>query len=120
MSRYDGLRSRLTRLAAKTASAEGLGPPSWWVGDRAGKRQVLDDAASGRLSWRAAHKAALDGLEALLSNGDRDLAETYAWAATDHYVGALEARTRIRPSEMQALGQTAARRARPRKKPEKK
>ncbi|SJM33008.1 hypothetical protein [Mesorhizobium delmotii] len=112
----DPLHDRLSRLVTKTAGAEAIGPGGWWVGDVAGERQVLDDLAGGRLHWRQAHSAALSGLDALKS-GDHDLADAWAWTATDLYVAALEAFLhRVRPKEKPLLTRPAGRRGRPRKK----
>lgn len=109
----DHLHGRLTRLLEKTASAKDLNPGGWWVGDVAGERRVQDDLKGGRLYWRSAHDMARRGLEALACE-NREMAESCAWEATDLYIAALE--TRIRPSDMAALGRSSQRRGRPRKK----
>jgi hypothetical protein len=108
----DRLHRRLTRLADATASAAKLRPASWWVGDVAGQRRVLDDMAAGRLNWSSANKMARLGLKAL-AEGDLEMAEICAWSATDHYIAALEAR--IRPDDMNELGRINKRRGRPKK-----
>jgi hypothetical protein len=109
----DPLRSRLTRLAKKTATAERLEAGGWWVRDIAGRRRVQDDLAAGRLHWLSAHNMARRGIEALEA-GDRDMALLCAWSATDLYVEALEGRAR--PSDIKALARPSQRRGRPRKK----
>jgi hypothetical protein len=107
------LRRRLTRLRDSTASAEELPAPGWWVGDKAGERRVLDDLMAGRVSWQAANENAREGLVAL-KKGNREIAELCLWAATDHYVAALELRLKkIRPSDMPKLTAPAKRRGRP-------
>ena len=106
----DSLHRRLTRLLKKTASAASLPPAAWWAGDIAGERRVLDDGESGRLNWAAANRVAQSGLEAL-ADGNLEMAEVCAWAATDHYVAALEAR--VRPSAIEDLAKKTKRRGRP-------
>jgi hypothetical protein len=108
------LRMRLTVLLEKTAGANFDALPGWWGNDPAGECRILDDLASGRENWRRAHRRAQSGLEAL-SRGDLDEAESFAWAANDHYLAALEAR--IYPSDVRELNSTAGRRGRP-KSPE--
>jgi hypothetical protein len=111
----DQLRRRLTDLRDKTASAEALPAPAWWVGDRAGKRRVLDDWKAGRVSWQAAHESAKDGLAAL-QNGNRKIAEICMWNANDLYVASLELwLEKVRPSDMPKLTAPAGRRGRPTK-----
>ncbi|PBB80908.1 hypothetical protein CK218_10895 [Mesorhizobium sp. WSM3879] len=108
----DPLFDRLTMMVEKTRSAENLEYGGWWVGDVAGERRALDDLAAGRLSWRSSHDFAEQGLEAL-ANGDREGALLCAWASTDLYIAALEAR--IRPEDKRALGQSSKKRGRPKK-----
>ncbi|TIL80626.1 MAG: hypothetical protein E5Y89_09030 [Mesorhizobium sp.] len=112
MNNRDPLFDRLTILVEKTSSAEAIGPGGWWVGDVAGKRRVLDDLAAGRLNWQSAHDFAEQGLKALEA-GNREMAETCAWAAMDMYIAAIE--KRIRPEDRRALGQASKKRGRPRK-----
>ena len=100
-------------LLNKTASATGLRAPGWWVGNKADERRTRDDMAAGRLVWHAAHGKARQGLDAL-SQGDVEVAQLCAWAATDFYIEALEAR--LRPSELRELGRGSQLRGRPRKK----
>lgn len=107
------LRLRLNRLFDATASGADLPPPSWWVGDVAAGRQVQDDIAAGRNSWREAHRCAREGLAAL-AEPDLEKARTYAWIATDHFIVAIL--TRVRPSDLAVLQKPAARRGRPTKK----
>ena len=108
----DLLRSRLEALLQKTHTAAQLPSGGFWVGDVAGERQVSDDIAAGRLNWRTAHRFAASGLQALDAD-NLELSQIYAWAATDLYVAALEAR--VRPSDLQVLGKAAKRRGRPAK-----
>lgn len=107
------LRRRLTRLFQATAGAAKQGSGGWWIGDVAGERQVKDNLAAGRLSWRAAHRCAREGLTAL-EDGNLDVARSYAWDATDHFISAVL--TRVRPSDFEMLNKPAARRGRPAKK----
>ena len=111
MTAPDMIRRRLDRIMANTRTAAAIEPPAWWVGDTAGERKVHDDLDSGRLSWREAHRCALRGIAAI-DGGDAETAEILVWAATDHYVAALEAR--VRPSDIANLGEPIARRGRPR------
>lgn len=109
----DLLRDRLLTLIEKTKSAERLKAGGWWVGDVAGERRMRDDLVSGRVYWTNAHDHSRRGLESL-DAGNRELALTYAWSATDFYVAALE--SRVRPADFAALGRSSERRGRPPKK----
>lgn len=108
----DPLLARLMTLREKTDGGAQQRGGGYWVGDAAGERVVLDDLQAGRLHWWSAHDLATAGIEALEA-GNRSEAETYAWAATDQYVAALEAR--LRPSDMGVLYRPAKKRGRPRK-----
>lgn len=109
----DALKRRLLRLQEATASAASADVGGWWVGDVAGERQVADNISAGRLSWRAAHRCAKAGLAALAED-NLEMAQTYAWEATDHFIAAVL--SRLRPSDLAVLEKPAARRGRPAKK----
>jgi hypothetical protein len=106
------IRRRLDRIVERTTTAKDLRDPGWWVGNQQGERRAYDDLEAGRLSWRTAHKNAVDGIAAL-DNNDLEMAELYLWSATDLYVDALEAR--VRPSDMAVLAKSAGKRGRPKK-----
>ncbi len=106
------LRDRLELLIKKTASAEQLSAGYWGVGIPAVERQISDDWSSGRISWRAAWQYAKQGLAAI-DRDDLDMADLYAWLATDMYVAALEARLSHRPADLALLTRPAGRRGRP-------
>lgn len=106
------LRERLEQLVAKTLDAESLPAGYWGVGSSAVERQIQDDREAGRRSWRAAWQYAKSGLEAV-DNDDLDMADLYAWLATDMYIAALEARLGHRPSDMAVLKRPAKLRGRP-------
>ncbi|WP_442753859.1 hypothetical protein ACNHKD_12745 [Methylocystis sp. JAN1] len=103
----DLIRSRLTNLLEKTASAENLSGGGYWVGDKAEERRVLDDWKTGRLSWKMVRRAAKLGLEAL-DNGDHEAALEFAWMSTSYYIEVLE--NRVRPSDLAELGRPAKKR----------
>jgi hypothetical protein len=109
----DPLHARLTTLMQKTDGAEATA--AWWDGDRAGRRQALDDAQSGRRFRKDAHDMAKTALR-YLEKGERDTALLAAWAATDFYVAFLESwMARVKPSERPSIA-PARRRGAPRKK----
>src|SRR3954471_16415554 len=88
MTSEDSIRQRLAEVVAATeGAATAIEPPSYWEGDKAGKRRVLDDLRSGRLAWRRAHLDALAGLKAL-HRGEGGLAEAFMREAEGHYVSA--------------------------------
>ena len=108
----DAFRWGLTYIQAKTASAAKLKPSSYWVGDKAGERQMFDDFAAGRGAWYTAHSRAKSGLEAL-DKGDAGMAEVYLREAMWMYIFALE--KRVQPEDLAALGRPSGKRGRKKK-----
>jgi hypothetical protein len=108
----DSLRELLVELREKTAGGALIAVPAWWGENNADERRVYDDLKSGRLHLRSAHNAAADGLEAV-DRGDFDTAKWYYDIAKSFYIAALEAR--MRPSDLENLGRSAAPRGRPKK-----
>jgi hypothetical protein len=104
------LRSQLTTIKNKTASAEILKPGSWWVGDLAAQRQVRDNLAAGRLEFRGAWHSACYGLDAL-DEGDLDAAEIWLTNALWLYINVLE--KRVRPDDVAMLARSIQKRGRP-------
>lgn len=95
------LRSRLMSLIDKTQDADAT--TSWWDGDRAGKRQALDDLRSGRRFRQDANCAAKQAV-GYLDDGEETMAEVAAWAAMDFYVSFLESwMARVKPRERPSL-----------------
>ena len=111
----DPLLIKLQRLLEKSQSAAHTSG-GFWVGDKAGERQVLDDLRAGRLWLHSVHLHAKAGIEAIRAE-DRETAELEASVATDCYIEALEAfLSKVRPSDRQSLTKPAKRRGRPSKK----
>jgi len=111
----DYLLAKLVRLVTKSKGAE-KSTGGFWVGDKAGERQVLDDLRAGRLWLHSTYLHAQAGIEAI-GEGDRETAELEAEVATDCYIEALETfLQKVRPSDRPLLTKPAKRRGRPPKK----
>lgn len=108
----ESLRNRLLKLSEKTSGPEYS--TSFWVGDRAGERQSLDDLNSGRRLLADAHQMANQAL-GYLDDGEGKMAVMAAWAAHDLYISFLESwLARVKPSDRPSIA-PAKRRGRPRK-----
>ena len=105
----DELRRRLTRMLEITAGATNVVPATYWVGDKAGERRVMDDLKFGRLNWRSANRTAAYALN-MLNAGDLDEAQEIWVIANDYYVSALE--SRITPDDLEDLSTSAKNRGR--------
>lgn len=108
----EAFREGLTYILSRTASAAKLNTSAFWVGDKAGERQVLDDLEAGRTEWRTAYSHAESGLKAL-EEGDPGMAEVYLREAMWMYIHALE--KRVQPEDLAALGRPSRRRGRRKK-----
>lgn len=111
MDEEASVRRQLTAILRKTASAADLPGGSFWVGEVAGERRVLDDLRAGRLAWRSAHQSAQDGLDAL-DGGDLEMASAHLTSALWLYIDVLE--KRVRKQDMQLVHRPAGNRGRPR------